>query len=324
MPHPAVLLRNQVKSLSRKHDPVAHEREWLKHVYTTFEISPSSRIAYTRKFRFHNTLIFTIQEYGERMSPRRASELCKLAVKEEHMRDADFGRIYFEQALIDMDGPAMTSKLLVSEAVTDGEIIIPFAADRTIKASFKEFQERVDNIIHVEVIDWAHTQQMELQPLRNSLDVMLRDLSANTEQVNFLFQKTSDEISHIHGQTQSALTFATSTSTKIEEPNRKLGHVNEEIFRQRLNDQEGSPWAKSFRFDTLADIVEWAGLKIQANKNERRIALRHIVEMCIGNFDGFKVGKDVDWTAVYGPSVNDIDLVVVAVRTFILLFGART
>lgn len=162
-----------------------------------------------------------------------------------------------------MDNPTMNSKLLMSKEVTDGEIITPFAADRTIKGLFKELQERVDNIVHVEVIDWAHMQQIELQPLRNSLDTMLRDLSANTEQVNFLLQKTFAEISHFHRQTQKALTIATSTSTKIGETARKLGHVNEEIFRQRLNHQEGPP---SFRFDTLADIVEWAGLKIQANK----------------------------------------------------------
>ena len=258
------------------------------------------------------------------MSPRCASELCKLAVGERHLRDADFGRVHFEQALLDMDNPAMTSKLLVSKAVTDGEIIIPFAADRTIKALFKELQVRVDNIVEVEIIDWTHVQQMEIQPLRNSPDAMLRDLSANTEQVNFLFQKTSAEICCIHGQIRNALDIATSASTKIEETTRKLGHVNEETFRQLLNNQEGSLWAKSFRFDNLADIVEWAGLKIQANKKERRIALRNIVEMCVGKFDGFKVGKEVDWTAVYGPSVNGINLVVVAVRTFILLFGACT
>ena len=111
---------------------------------------------------------------------------------------------------------------------------------------------------------------------------------------------------------------------KIEETTRKLGHINEETFRQQLNDKQGSPGAKSFRFDTLADIVEWAGRKIQANKKERRIALRNIVEMCVGNFDGFKVGKEVDWTAVYGPSVSGVDLVVVAVCSFILFFGACT
>ena len=138
------------------------------------------------------------------MSPQCASELCKLAVGEKDLRDADVGRVHIEQALLDMDDPGMTSTLLVSKAVTDGEIIIPFATDRTIKTLFNELSITLSTP-RLSIGDTCSRWNSGPSEI-----TMLRDLSANTEQVNCLFQKTSAERSHIHGQIQNALAIATS------------------------------------------------------------------------------------------------------------------
>ena len=319
----ANLLRNDVKSLSRKHNPMSHDRDWLRHVYTTFDIDPASRVAYVRKFRFDQTYIFMIQEYGERMSPRCVSQISNLTVEEEDLITADFGPLTLDEALANADDPSMSSKFLASKSVVNGEIILRFAADRTVKASFTDFSERMKKIVDVEIIDWAQAQQAEVEaeakPHRNSTDAHLRAISSNTEQMNQLFQESSADIAHLHAQSSSALNLATSASAKIDETTRKLGHVNEETFRQRLNDSEGWPWATSFRFDTLVELVDWIGLKIQAERAERRTAFKNIVDMCVGNFDGFEKGRGVDWDSVCDPSVKGIDLVAVSICSSILL-----
>ena len=95
------------------------------------------------------------------------------------------------------------------------------------------------------------------------------------------------------------------TSTKLEEENQKFGHLIEETFRQRLCDKEGSPWAKPFAFDTLSKIVEWTDMKIKASREERREALREIVRVCVGEFDGFKqANEEVNWHKLFDSCIE--------------------
>ena len=164
---------------------MAHERDWLKHIYTNFDIGPSSRVTYTRKFKFQNHYVFTIQEVGDRMSPISAASLCNIPVQSIDLESAHVGPIDLEQALIDID---------------------------------------------------------EASP--------------------------------------------------------KFGHLTEETFRQRLS-EEGFPWAKSFAFDTLADVVEWVGINIKSNKAKRNNGLRTVVRMCVENFDGYKDDRPIDWTSIH-------------------------
>ena len=82
MTSPSTILRNHVKALTRKHESFVTEEDWLHYVYTTFTIDISCRIAYLRKFRFQNICIYTVQEYGERVSSQYAATACHIVVTE--------------------------------------------------------------------------------------------------------------------------------------------------------------------------------------------------------------------------------------------------
>ena len=101
-----------------------------------------------------------------------------------------------------------------------------------------------------------------------------------------------------------ALISAQASRVKLDETNQKLGYLNEETVRQGLNVEMGVPWAKTFRFDTLRDIVDWVGDRIKANKQEKAKALRDIVRLCVGEFDRYpEPKKTVDWETVFDPII---------------------
>ena len=97
---------------------------------------------------------------------------------------------------------------------------------------------------------------LELDQSRNSPDIYIWDGSLNADNLYRLYQHSTTGLNHALTTAGKAFLVARSASTKLEEQNQKLGHINEETFRQRLCDEEGSPWAKSFAFDTLSEIVE--------------------------------------------------------------------
>jgi hypothetical protein len=236
------------------------------------------------------------------MSTHYAASLCNLTVRQSDFQNADLGPITLEQALIDMDNNSIVSKLLVSDTVTAGDIVIRYAEGRTLKGSFQDFERRVGNIIELEVINWSKAVVSELEISRNSPDSYVRDVSLNTENVDRLYNNSSTALAHALKKALEALSLAQAAGTKLEETNKKLGFVNEQTFRQHLNVEEGIPWARAFRFNTLNEIVEWTGVKINASKKKRGEAMEDIVRMCVAGFDGYTDASDkVDWMKVYGP-----------------------
>ena len=73
----------------------------------------------------------------------------------------------------------------------------------------------------------------------------------------------------------------------MDETNKKLGLMHEETWRRRLTEEEGLPWARNFKFETLAELVDWVGGKIQSDRERRLMALRTIVATCVDKFTGF-------------------------------------
>jgi len=180
------ILRSKVKTLTRKHAPITNERDWMKHIYNNFEVDSSTAIGYVRKYRFQNTCVFTIQEHGQRMSPQYAASVCNIVVHQSDFQNADLGPMTLEKALIDMDNNSIISKLIVSNTVTADKIILRYAEDRTLTASFKEFETRVGNIVEVEVIDVSASVFSELESHQNSPESSVRNVSLNTDTIDQL------------------------------------------------------------------------------------------------------------------------------------------
>ena len=142
---PSAILRSHVQTLSRKHGSFAHEGELLRYVYATFKIHATSCIGYMRKYRFDNTCTFTIQDYGEHISPQYAASACCVAVQESDLQVSDQGTTNLE----DEDG-SVASRFLLSDTLSQCNIIIRYSDTRTIRAAFKDFVERIGAIIEVD------------------------------------------------------------------------------------------------------------------------------------------------------------------------------
>jgi hypothetical protein len=299
---PSQIQRSKVKSLTVKHDPIDNEPEWIRHVYKQLNITAASRITYMRKYQFQNTLIYMVQEYGERISSSYAASLCKIKVTESELSKADFGFIFLEQALIDLGDSSKAGKLLVSDSVIGGDIIVQYNNERTVKASFKEFVTKVGEIIEVEQVCLDECIVNDLQNSRNSPESHVRDVVLNADNLNRLQRNSSEASSVALAKAIKALSTAELARVKVDETTKKLGRLNEETIRHRLNGEEGIPWASSFRFETLWEIVDWVGMKIKADKNERFKAMRDIVRLCVAGFEGYVEADDnIDWEKVFDP-----------------------
>jgi hypothetical protein len=298
----AFILRNKVKTLTRKHASITNDRDWMTHIYNSLDIDAFTAIGYVRKYQFENTCVFSVQEHGQRMAPQYAASLSNLAVRQSDFQNADLGPITLEKALIDMDKNSIVSKMFVSNTLTAGKIILRYAEDRTLTASFEEFQKRVGNIVEVELIDISASVSSELESSRNSPDSSVRHECLNTDTIDGLQNSSTPSLDHALTHALEALSIARAAGTKIDVANRKLGHINEHTFGQILNSEEGIPWSQAFRFNSLNEVVEWTGRKIKATKEERSKAIRDIVRMCVAGFETYTNANDkVEWMKVHGP-----------------------
>jgi 2-oxo-4-hydroxy-4-carboxy--5-ureidoimidazoline (OHCU) decarboxylase len=301
----AQILQNQAKTLTFKTPPLDNERDWIRYVYQNLDITAASRVAYIRKFQFQNTYIFAIQEYGQGMSSLSASSFSGVKPNEYRIQRADRGVVNLEQALKDVEDSSITGKAIIADVLTEGEIILQFNHERTLKASYKDFETRIGAIVKLEQISWSKAMAEELESYRNSSDRHVRNVGLNNDKIDGLQTNSSAAVSLALKTALEALSSAQTAGAKLDETNKKLGYLNEETVRQHLNSEMGIPWARAFRFDTLRDIVEWVGDRIKAGKQQKAKALRDIVRVCVGEFDRYPEPKEtVDWETVFYPIVG--------------------
>ena len=67
---------------------------------------------------------------------------------------------------------------------------------------------------------------------------------------------------------------------------RKLRYINEERFRQRLTEEEGFPFARNFKFDSLAELAEWIGGKLNRRSEEKANRLEDDCAILCGEIRG--------------------------------------
>jgi len=241
------------------------------------------------------------------MSSLSASSFSGVRQNDYRIQRADCGVVNLEHALKAVDDSYITGKAIIEDVLTDseGEIILQYNEERTLKACYKDFKKRVGSIIEFEQTSWTHAMAAELEPYRNSPDKHLRHVGLNNDKIDGLQNNSSAAVALALKTALEALSSAQTAGAKLDETNKKLGHLYEETVRQQLNSEMGIPWAKSFRFNTLRDIVEWVGDKIRAGRQQKAHALRDIVRVCVGEFDQYPEPKeDVDWERVFYPIVG--------------------
>ena len=60
-----------------------------------------------------------------------------------------------EQALKDIEDSCITGKAIIADVLTEGEVILQFNHECTLKASYKEFETRIGAIVELEKISWS-------------------------------------------------------------------------------------------------------------------------------------------------------------------------
>jgi hypothetical protein len=121
-----------------------------------------------------------------------------------------------------------------------------------------------------------------------------------------IFNTHNEGLSLVLQKSEEARKIAKAATKKIDETNKKLGHVHEETWRRRLTEEERLPWARNFAFDMLAELVDWVGGKIQCDREGRLVALRTIVSTCVEKFTGFDEIYNTPWSQVIRPFCETI------------------
>jgi hypothetical protein len=152
MTSPSQILRNQKNISDTQTPPVVNKRDWIRYVYKNLDITAASRIAYVRMFQFQSTSIMAMQEYGQQTSSLSASSFSNVKSNEYRLQRADRGVINLEQALIDLADPSIIGKAIIADVLTEGDIILQFNDERTLKALYKDFETRVGALVRVEQI----------------------------------------------------------------------------------------------------------------------------------------------------------------------------
>ena len=169
-------------------------------------------------------------------------------------------------------------------------------------------EERIGWIAELECINYAPYLFRFLQHAYDSENVQTRSHVSLAQHLNALFHCNSEGLGYVLGKADEGLEIARTAIRKLDETNQKLGYINEETFRQRLKEEEGFPWASNFQFETLAELVEWVGVKLNRRYEERRVALGMIVRSCLGDFQSYKdletEFETTDWQDVTQPLLD--------------------
>ena len=299
------ILRNNVQSLTRRHDAFHSDHEWMGYVYRTFDINTVNHVGYIMKFQVNDMCIFTIIQFGELMTAEIATSACGMMVGEE-LRDVYKGTSTLEDALTHWEDTSITPRLCISDHFNEeGSIILRWSETRTIYTTYRKLEDKIGWIAELESVNYAPYLFTFLQQAHDSENVQTRSHVSLAQHLNALFHCNSEGLGYVLGKADEGLEIGRTAIRKLDETNKKLGYINEETFRHRLKEEEGFPWASNFKFDTLAELVEWIGVKLNRRYEERQRALGMIVRSCLGDFQGHKgletELETTDWHDVTQP-----------------------
>ena len=246
------------------------------------------KLACTHKFIFYTATIFTLAPYGQIITPRVAALAAGLEY--DNVIYVSNETVDLERVLDRWDDPKPNLYFCISNdfsnAVTANEstVILNFNTNRTLHSEWTQFENALEKLVEMRNFDSPHHSTEKTLP-PNLLNIIRQNNQNHTEAVNFLLVKS-----------QVVYESAQTAETRVNDINQKLGYLNEEIWRQKIADEEGSPWAKSFEFDSLRELVEWVGTKLKVSRGRREIAIQRIIQYCVGGFEGFH--KDGTWNDV--------------------------
>lgn len=290
MTTPGKIIRNQIQSLTRKHTEIESPKQWLGYIYDTFDVGARVKIASTHKFTFQSAIVFIISPYGQIITPSVAALAAGLNHDEAiYISDET---IDLERALQCWDDPNTSLYLCLSKDFKDNAssnestLVLKWNKARTVYTQCTLFKTTVAKLVNTRLFDSPHrTSEHSLPP--NLLHILHQNHDNHTEAVSSLLTKF-----------QLVLKTATTAESRVDETNQKLGYLNEEVWRQKLANEEGLSWATSFQFDSLRELVEWVGTKVKVNRVMKAKALQRIVNYCIGRFNGFHHTEGEMWNEV--------------------------
>lgn len=295
------VIRSRVQSLTRKHAKFSTQRLWLQYIYDTFDVGATTRIGYVHKHQYQTACVFTIQQYGEVVTPHIAAFAAGI-VAPDATSTSDEGPVDLETTLKYWEDAILPAHLCMSDSFTDdGVLVIRWNDTRTLYSTHKVFKDKLSSLVNLQSFDASSILESELALTRTSSDDRKKSASMLTHLVNLNYQHHSEAVTFLLAKAQNALQVARLAESKVDETAHKLGYINEETWRQRLGDEEGVPWSKNFQFDSLYELVDWVGMKMKRSRAEKQLALQSIVQLCVDNFDGFAGIESTSWRDVSNP-----------------------
>ena len=288
MTTPSQLARNHLQGLTRKHAFFDSAKTWLEYVYNTFKVGGAVKLACIHKFIFDTATVFTLVPYGQIITPRIAALAAEMEY--DNVVYVCDETVDLESVIDSWDNPKAKLYFCISNDFSNdatankSTVILNFSTNRTVHSEWSQFESTLGKLLRTCNFDSPHRSTENTLP-PNLLNVIRHNNQNCTEAVNFLLAKSQV----VYESVQTA-------ETRVSDINQKLGYLNEEIWRQKIADEEGSPWAKSFEFDSLGELVEWVGTKLKVSGLRREIAIKRIIRYCVGGFEGFH--KDGTWNEV--------------------------
>ena len=288
-------LLSRIQSLTRKHDSFTSPRMWFQYIYKTFEVSSTSRICCVHKHQSPTACVFTIQEFGEVVMPHIAASAAGIDASKAISMSYE-GPVDLESTLKYWKDVSCEPCLCMSDSFTDNHVLfLRWNDTRTLHSTYKIFKEKLSSLVKPHAFDASSTLKSELAQTQTSSDT-ITSTSMLTHLVNLNYQHHSEAMTFLLAKTQDALKVARTTKTQVEETSRKLGYINEETWR--LTDEEGALWPKSFQFDSLSELVDWVGMKMKRSRDEKQMALKTVVLLCLDKFDKFQRIDSTPWDDV--------------------------
>ena len=224
-------------------------------------------------------------------------------------------------AIATLDGQNSTSQLFIDASMVGRSIIVKLSDEATLSI-YMDCLINCLNLLHPTVIyDFSNApcssvpvtqsvtpvgryiipqrhiesfDQSDLKSVFHTLAAQQVNAAITADSLEILRHTTAAGIIQALTSTYSAVAQSHSAKSQIDETNKRLGPLTEQVVRSRLSIVEGQPWSESIRIRSLNELVIWVGKGIRATEGEIDIALTQIMDYVLKGFSGFERAKKYD------------------------------
>jgi len=116
---------------------------------------------------------------------------------------------------------------------------------------------------------------------------------SSTNTLSYMRTTSTARLDRLSHDTKKALRETESCRKAISDSSGKMGFISEEIFRNKLADEEGIEWAERLKFEGLGDLVRLVGRRLKKSGLETERAQGKLIQYMLSGFENFAVAKNM-------------------------------